>query len=241
MAVVSHVMPTDARCVLEGLVRQVFILPPDPCLPEPVSSHPDMLLFGLADTLVTYRTYYHSAKDILDALCVCTGKRLCLTDHPRGKVYPQDVGLNALPVTVSESARYLLARPASLAAEALDLAKAADYTFLPVKQGYTGCSGLAVNGTLLTGDPSLRKAAAAVGIPVQMVDDRAILLPGYDHGFIGGSGGVWEKTILLCGKPGESVLAAIRCCPAIDQVICLGDGPLFDCGGIRLFSTLLHV
>ncbi len=233
-------MPPDARDILGKLVRKVLTLPPDSYLPEPVASHPDMLLFSVGGTLVTYRTYYASAKDTLDTLCRYTGLRLCLTDHPRGKAYPRDVGLNALPVTVSENKRYLLARPASLAPEVATLANEAGYTLVPVKQGYAGCSGLAVHGTLLTADPSLQKAAVSVGIPVQKTDDRTILLPGYDHGFIGGAGGVWGRTVVLCGKPAEHLLTAIQNNPAVDQVLCLGDGLLFDCGGIRLFPMCIE-
>ncbi len=237
VAVVGETIPPDARDALGKLVRQVFVLPADPHLPTPVAAHPDMLLFSLGGSFVTYRSYYHRARDILDPLCACTGRTLRLTDHPYGNVYPQDVGLNALPIAVSENERYLFARPASLAPEVVTLANAAGYQLIPVKQGYAGCSGLAVAGTLLTGDPSLRQAAASVGIPTLTVEDRAIRLPGYDHGFIGGSGGVWGRTVVLCGVPEEKLLQAIQHCPAVDRVLCLGEGPWFDCGGIRLFST----
>ncbi len=239
VAVVSSSMPTSAKEDLRPLVRDIIVLHPDPQLPSPVSSHPDMLLFSLGDTLITYRSYYAIAQAAMDKLLAYTGLHLVLTDHPHGAVYPGDVGLNALPLSPpTKTGGYLFARPASLAPEVTAWASAFDYRILPVKQGYAGCSGLAVGGTLVTADPSLHRAAVAVGIPVVSVAQEGILLPGYDHGFIGGAGGVFGGAVLFCGTPDGAVLDALERHTAVEEVHCLGDTPLFDCGGIRLFPVL---
>ncbi len=239
IAVVSHTMPRESKTALEKYVRLVLTLPPDPSLPAPVSSHPDMLLFSLDNTIVTYRTYYDMAKGCMDTLLAHTGLKLVLSDHPRCNRYPGDVGLNALPVEnrTSRSGGFLLGRVDSLAPEVLALANAAGYRPLSVKQGYAGCSGLAVCGTLFTGDKSLYRAALSADVPGVWVDDGTILLPGYNHGFLGGAGGVWNRTVLLCGTPEMSVLSAIRQAAVVEDVICLGKHSLFDCGGIRLFPA----
>lgn len=232
LTIVSSTMPSEAITTLRR-ITDVVLLPPDPCLPAPVSSHPDMLLFTLEDTLVTYRSYYTIAKAQLEHILACTGMRLLLTDHPHGNVYPTDVGLNALVC-----GQTLFGKLDALAPEVLSLAVEKGLTPISVRQGYAGCSGLYTGELLLTADPSLTKAAQARSIPLLPVPDNNIILPGYDHGFIGGCGGVWHDTIYLCGTPTPDQLARYFCSPLLKgkSLVFLYDGPLFDCGGIRMHS-----
>lgn len=227
LTIVSSTMPPEAVTTLRHFT-DVVLLPPDPCLPAPVASHPDMLLFTLGDTLITYRSYYAIAKAQIDSILSCTGMRLLLTDHPHGNVYPADVGLNALVC-----GQTLFGKLDTLAPEVLSLAVEKGLTPVSVRQGYAGCSGLYTGELLLTADPSLTHAAQAHGIPVLPVPDANIVLPGYNHGFIGGCGGVWQDTIYLCGTPTPEQYFSPTHMPGKSFVF-LYDGPLFDCGGVRM-------
>lgn len=232
VAAVSATMPREAVETLRHMAAAVVVLPPDPCLPAPVAAHPDMLLFTLGDTLITYRSYYAIAGEPLERLLTYTGLRLCLTDHPHGDRYPHDIGLNALVC-----GKFLFGKLEALAPEVLSLAQAHGLTPVPVAQGYAGCSGLAVGDVLLTADPSLTKAAHSHGLPVLPAPYEEICLPGYDHGFIGGCGGVWRNIVYLCGTPTPVQGERYFNHPLLHgkAIRFLYDGPLFDCGGIRVF------
>jgi len=231
LAVVSCAMPPPALQTLKT-VAHTILLPADPLLPPPVASHPDMLLFPIGDTLVVHRQYYGVAQREIDTILSLTGMTLCLTDAPRGPVYPMDVGLNGLIVGA-----YLLGRLDTLAPEILSVARSNHITPISVKQGYTGCSALVVGTAICSADPSIHKAALSLSLPFISVPDQCILLPGYDHGFFGGCGGCVGDTVFLCGTP-DPVQYQTFLHYTIHQSIqlhCLYDGPLWDCGGIRLF------
>lgn len=232
LTVVSSTMPKEAVQTLRR-TSHVVLLPPDPLLPTPVASHPDMLLFSLDDTLVVHKTYYSIAKKPIDTILSRTGLHLLLTSCPRGNVYPLDVGLNALVCGT-----HLFGKLDTLAPEVLSLAVTKGLTPVSVRQGYAGCSGLALGNGLMTADPSLAKAATALDISVWPAPYEDILLPGYDHGFIGGCGGVWQEQLFLCGTPTPTAWQHYFPSPLMQgkKITCLYKGPLFDCGGIRCFA-----
>ena len=234
LAAVSSAMPADALETLRHMAASVISLPPDPSLPAPVASHPDMLLFSIGDTLVTHRSYYETARSEISRILEYSGLRLVLTDCPRGNTYPLDVGLNALLC-----GKYLFGRTDVLAPEIPALAAENGITPVHIRQGYAGCSGLAVDGTIITSDPSLTEAAKSRGIPVIPFPDKDILLPGYNHGFIGGCGGVWKNIVFLCGTANQIQYEALCLHPLLrKKAVCfLSAGPLYDCGGIRIFPV----
>ena len=232
LAVVSSAMPADALVTLRCTAADVVLLPPDPLLPTPVASHPDMLLFAIGGALVVHRTYYAAARPEIDRILQYTGLRLVLTDCPWGNKYPLDIALNGLVCD-----NLLFGRTDALAPEILTLAEENGITPIPIRQGYAGCSGLVVDGAVITADPSLTEAARNRGIPVIPFPDRDILLPGYDHGFIGGCGGVWKNIVYLCGTVNRTQYEALCLHPFLQKkAICfLSPSPLYDCGGIKIF------
>ena len=233
LAAVSSAMPAPALTSLRECCSTVVLLPPDPLLPAPTASHADMLLFAVGGALVAHRSYYAIARQEIDTILACTGLRLVLTDCPRGDRYPLDVALNAL-----FCGSFLFGRLNALAPEILSLADRAGIVPVPVRQGYAGCSGLAMGKTVITADPSLTHAASACGLDVISVPDKEILLPGYDHGFFGGCAGVWENTVFLCGTPVSAGYTVFLQQAALCgfTVRCLSSAPLYDCGGIKLFA-----
>ena len=234
LAVVSSGMPTDALDTLRHIAASVITLPPDPSLPAPVASHPDMLLFSIGNALVTHCTYYETAQAQIDRILEYSGHRLVLTNCPRGNTYPMDIGLNTLLC-----GKYLFGRTDALAPEILALADENGITPIHIRQGYAGCSGLVLGDAIATADPSLTKAAAAHGIPVIPAPCAEIVLPGYDHGFFGGCGGVWRNMVFLCGTIHAARHPDFFNSPLLrgKAIYFLSAGSLFDCGGIKIFPV----
>ena len=230
LAVVSSAMPPDALDTLRHIAASVIALPPDPSLPAPVASHPDMLLFSIGNALVTHCTYYETAQAQIDRILEYSGHQLVLTDCPRGNTYPLDVALNALLC-----GKYLFGRTDALAPEILTLAAENGITPVHIRQGYAGCSGLVIGKAIATADPSLAKAAAAYGIPVIPTPCEEILLPGYDHGFFGGCGGVWRNMVFLCGTMSPNPEFFNNPLLRGKAIYFLSANQLYDCGGIKIF------
>lgn len=83
------------------------------------------------------------------------------------------------------------------AAEAKAAAEHTRLTKIHVKQGYTRCSLLPVDDrSFITSDAGIAKTLADYDIDVLLIRPGHILLPGFDYGFIGGTGG----GLLLAGR-----------------------------------------
>ncbi len=231
LAIISENCPKAAKDQLAAYFT-VAILPPDPLLAPPVSSHPDMLITIIGKTLFCHNEYYKAASDKIDAILSLCDLNLVCVNSPRGAVYPLDVGLNAL---ILQDRQKLIARRDTLAPELLP------YLAADTKQGYAGCSSLYINGTIITADPSMIRAAEKCDIPTHMLPQGGILLPGYNTGLIGGCGGVWNSTVYLFGNPDSCAQGRIfkeYCQHANITIVSLCDEPLSDFGGIQFVKTL---
>lgn len=226
LAIISESCPKAAKDRLSDFFVTVA-LPPDPMLAPPVASHPDMLITIIDKTLFCHKEYYMAASEKMNQIIAMSKLRLVCTEGIRGAKYPLDVGLNAF---ILQDQQKLIARKASLAAELIP------YLAADTRQGYAGCSSLYINGTIVTADPSICRAADQCNIPVHRIPAGGILLPGYDTGLIGGCGGIWDRTIYLFGNAASC--AQGRALKAFCQKnsiseICLCNGPLSDFGGIQ--------
>lgn len=230
VAIISENCPKTAQKCLSAFFT-VITLPPDPLLAPPVSSHPDMLITIINKTLFCHNEYYKIAADKIDFILSLCGLDLICVNSPRGAVYPLDVGLNTL---VLQNQQKLIARRDALAPELLP------YLAANTKQGYAGCSSLYIKNTLVTADPSMIQAAQKCDIPVHRLPQGGILLPGYNTGFIGGCGGVWENAVYLFGNPDSCAQghALKKYCQHVNiAVVSLCDAPLSDFGGIQFIKA----
>ncbi len=170
--------------VIARLGVQPILLPPYQVLPEPVSCHPDMLLYDMGDKLLVYRDYYAENEALFDGISVM------LTDHPVGDKYPSDVGMDALAL-----GEYLFCLPRATCPEILN-----GRHIVPVKQGYAACSALKISeNAIVTSDSSIAEAAEEKGISVLRIRPGFIELPGYDYGFIGGTAFFLGDTLYFAG------------------------------------------
>lgn len=76
--------------------------------------------------------------------------------------------------------------------------KAHAITMISVKQGYSKCSVCVVNEhSIITDDPSIKKAADAAELDCLLISKGDIRLNGHDYGFIGGAGTLIDRNKLM--------------------------------------------
>lgn len=197
LAVLGASVPDSLQKAVSAQGFAKILLPPHPGLPEPVCTHPDMLLFFAPDGIFCTESYVRVAKEVLARISGLTGLPILPVPEEYGPAYPKDILFNsALVGTVlycnaTHTAKRITEHPG--------------FRVVPVRQGYAKCSVIPVGSdALMTGDPSIAAAAEAVGQAVLRLPVGGIRLSGYPFGFWGGSasfapfGGV--HTIYFCGN-----------------------------------------
>lgn len=105
-----------------------------------------------------------------------------------------------------------------------------------VNQGYTRCNLISLNDEVfVTSDHGIYKSLSGYGLSCHLFSTEKILLSGFDHGFIGGTCGIWDQKIFLCGnlkhyywgKAFRNLTESVGF-----QIVELTDGLLNDVGGI---------
>ena len=203
-------------------------------LDTPVSSHADMLICKIENTVFCYEDYYLENREIFD-LAESFGYRIIKCAPPVSNKYPYDIGLNALII-----GKRVFGRVDCLCAELKKIAIERGYTLINVKQGYTACSTLALDeGHIVTGDISIKNAAEKEGISVTFIEEKSIKLNGYGYGFIGGATAVAGNKIYAFGEAENlSSYEKIKACAdALDmELISIMSGDVVDFGGVRLIK-----
>ncbi len=234
LAVVDERIPDAASHTLRSMGFDVLRMPPCPSLAEPVSAHPDMLLFFAPSCVLCTEEYAAVARDELAVIERVTKRPIVTVRARHGRDYPSDILLNAAPV-----GERLFCLPSHTAEEILQVPS---LRVCPVKQGYAKCSTLPI-GThaLITEDTSIAARAEAEGLSVLRVSKGDVRLSGYDTGFLGGASSFAPyariQSVLFCGA-----LSHHRDGTAIDafcrrhgyEPVSLGDFPLTDVGTIFL-------
>lgn len=105
-----------------------------------------------------------------------------------------------------------------------------------VQQGYGRCNCLSLNGkSYICSDRSIEKALIREGENVLFVPADTIQLPGFSHGFIGGTAGITGNTVVFCGSlqySGNGELLQNFILQNEMNIIELYSGPLIDVGSI---------
>jgi len=195
LALISHTFPHKAEKILIQYGHRTLRLPPHPNLPEPVASHPDMLLFFAQDAIFCTKSYYEIARRELDEISLVYGAPILIIEEEYGNKYPHDVLLNALPL-----GKNLFCNTKTVAKKLLELG----YIPCHINQGYAKCSSLPLGDhALITADTSIAACARKNGIDVLTIQEGHISLAGYDYGFIGGCTSFAPRggtdTVFFCG------------------------------------------
>lgn len=147
--------------------------------------------------------------------------------------YPNDCGLN-----IAYNGTYLIYNPETANEDIVSfLTNKHSCIPIKVKQGYSKCSICFVNDTsIITGDPGIAKACRLNGLEILLINDSFIRLPGYDHGFIGGSAfKVSETEIAFTGTiPDKTIREQIELFLQERKIVAhyITEKTMIDVGGI---------
>ena len=108
--------------------------------------------------------------------------------------------------------------------------------FIEVSQGYCRCNLLPLkDDSFITSDKNIYQNLTKEKLNVLYVDPKQIILPGFNHGFFGGTAGVIDNNVLFSGSlkyfsDKENVKYFLQ--NLNYSIVELYDGPLFDGGSI---------
>jgi len=230
-AIVGESEKNDTLLGLSDFGYRVFILARNERLEQAVSSHADLSLFIIKNTVFVPRGYYTENKALIDEICAFSSLSLKLTETEPRSPYPHDVPFCALNVGDS----YVIANKKALAPEIASFCDENNIPIIHTAQGYAKCTSLCFNGAVISADPSALKAAQSISLKVLKISQGEIELPGYAYGFIGGCCGFDGEKIYFCGDisshpDGNAITEFIRQAGAIP--VSLGSHPLYDVGSI---------
>lgn len=233
ICVISQTVPDKITRELERRF-DVIKLPPDSTIGYPISSHPDMILSQIGNRLLFPQSYYKNYPSVIEKIVSSCGLDPVASDEARSAEYPFDVSLNA-----AVGDYFIICRQQSASPKLISAARELGYRIVNVRQGYAGCSCIISENTVITSDKGISEAIGKLGLKSLYVSNCGIVLPGYDVGFIGGSGGFFDGTLYFLGN-----IDSVECGKAIRDfadargynVVCLSDDPLTDHGGIKFFK-----
>lgn len=208
----------------------VILVPPDERLDTRISSHPDLVISVIDDTLIidenANRDIYHQ----LDAL----GVPYIVGNARLSKIYPQDIEYNAV-ITKDFFLHNLKFTNSLLLKHSTDSNK----KLLHVKQGYAKCSTVVVDDqTLITSDKGIYNAAKE-DMNILLIQQGHVLLNGYDFGFLGGASASFEDAVIFHGdlsKHPDFLLIQSFIKAAQKEVLYFDDFPLTDIGSVLVYN-----
>ena len=219
----------DEKCesALKSRGFELIRMPPFSFLQEPVSAHPDMLLFIGKGNLICHKDYFGIAGEQISKISRISNNEVVLSEEEIGKEYPGDVLFNAAPI-----GDMLICRRD--AASKMITGLYGEENVINVKQGYAKCSVCVVSdNAIITADRAIAKAAEKNGIDVLLVSPNGVRLDGYDCGFIGGASGADEENVYFCGNtdlhPDGNKIKEF-CKKHGKTAVSLSDEPLYDYG-----------
>ena len=229
---------TDIRNSLVSCGFEPIILPADNRLARPVSSHADMLIFALGNTVFCNEEYYQ--KNITQFNKIKKyGYQIKASSFDVSAKYPNDVALNQAVIN-----KNIFGYKKSCAQSILEYANANGYTYHSIKQGYAKCSTLIIGDkAIISADLGIISLAEKLKLHTLKIENTSedIELCGYDYGFIGGASAVFGKTVLFFGNItlhsyGDKITSF--CHDNGFEVISLTQNRLCDIGGAIILPHL---
>jgi hypothetical protein len=215
-------VPFEAKIKLEKFGEVLFLETNGITYPA-ISGHPDIFFCKTENGLVIAPNTPNETIEQLKVsnISFVTGKKIV------GAQYPQTAYYNALITD------HFLIHNLNYTDQAI-LNLCDQLEKFDLKQAYTRCSVLALeNDRFITSDQGIEKVLLKRGLEVLFVNPKGILLPGFAHGFIGGTCGIYGDKVFFIGNldyfpEGEKVRQFL----SGYEIIELYDGPLFDSGSL---------
>lgn len=158
---------------------------------DAISSHADIYLCKLGNRLLLAKEQRPFIKDDLTKF----GVPYTVGSSKLGYQYPDNVKYNAAVIGNHFVHNLKLTEPALL-----DNAKSLGMNVIHVKQGYTKCNLVIVDGhSVITSDQGVCQALSSSGIDVLLISQGHVKLDGFLYGFLGGASGRVGNEILFHG------------------------------------------
>ncbi len=224
LIIIDKRMPAEARQKLQKY-GDVLELHTSGIVYPTISGHPDIFFCQTSDGLV-------AAPNLPDEiLLTLQNKKMKILSGIKspGNTYPFTAHYNAV-----SGQRFLIHNLKYTDPTILKVA--GRQTHIHVGQGYTRCNLISLNDEVfITSDPGIHKTLTGIGLNCRFFPAENIQLSGFDHGFIGGTCGIWNQKIFICGSLkhymwGKAFLSLAD--SAGFQIIELADDLLQDVGSI---------
>jgi hypothetical protein len=112
--------------------------------------------------------------------------------------------------------------------------------FINLPQAYSACSLIALNENyFLTSDKGILKTIKSAGLNCEYFSPEKILIPIHNHGFIGGTSGIFQNKIYFIGnikKHSDYNIITDLTEKSELEIVSLYDGNLYDGGKIFFFK-----
>lgn len=175
--------------ILEERKIEIILTKAHPFLPKEIDDHPDMTVLPLdRETFLVEKNHYDYYFEKLSRF----GKKVISTEKPINGNYPRDIRLN-----IAQMDKYFWGKEGFIDPWAKEYFENQGKEFIPVNQGYANCSSMIVKNSIITQDKSIFKEACKKGIEVHLLPQGGIKLPGYSTGFIGGTYGMINDTVMV--------------------------------------------
>ena len=169
-------------------VEDAVWLPDNPHISSFLAGHADLSCFYDGESRLYCAPHLKGIRFPLESKIINTAQ---------SEKYPNDVQFNGFCINkhASLNKKYF-------SAEIIDKLESAGKCIVNVNQGYAKCCALIVgSNSLITSDTGIYAAATAAGIDVLKIEPGYIDLPGFDYGFLGGSGFIIDcSTIAFTGR-----------------------------------------
>ena len=231
IAIVDSRIPRDAEGALSHHADRIIALPPFSALQEPVSAHPDMLMFPTDSEIITNKRYAEENAALFCELAELSGRKLVLDETELAPAYPADVCFNCFA-----AGGRLFGLSAALSEKIICWASNRAMAMTNVRQGYAKCSACVVShNAVITEDASIERAMKENGVDVLRVAPGYVTLDGYNCGFMGGASGADDVNVYFCGditRHPDFEKINDFCRQHGKKCVSLGSGRLYDVGTI---------
>lgn len=208
----------------------VILVPKDDRFDNRISSHPDLVISIIDDTIIIDENAHINIYKQLDVL----GLPYVVGNSRLAAVYPQDIAYNAV-MTKDFLIHNLDYTNSLLFMHSKNTLK----KLIRVKQGYTKCSTVVVDDdTIITSDQGIYNAAKAF-MNILLIHPGHVFLEGYDFGFLGGASASFEDTVVFHGDLSKhpdylKIVSFIEA--AHKKLHYFKEFPLTDIGSILIFK-----
>ncbi|MCD4697756.1 MAG: hypothetical protein K8S16_16145 [Bacteroidales bacterium] len=192
---------------------------------DAISGHPDIFMCHVNNKIIVAPNLPAKYKEILNKNKIA----FLEGEEPLGKNYPETAKYN-----IVSTEKFLMHNFHYTDSKITD--NEGDLDLIHLNQGYSRCNLLPLrNDHFITSDEGIYRILQNSKLKALFVKPDDILLPGFKHGFFGGTFGVYKDKVFIIGSL-DKFSEGSRVREFIEKlnynIIELYDGPLFDGGSL---------